>query len=440
LILADLLLQHIFLSNMKVWLMTIIFVSSGAFRILKKTRKDASVVIPLSDAPIAEGGEPALYDDEGADVGKLGAEPSQAEIASESETNDTNIQSCGCRGPELYSYQQWPLAQGTIGCIGGCGGSEFQINRRGGTIKQLMVWTNNARRRNSHIKAIRFTYNDDHAVLQGNPTGASGPWSHNFQPGEYVVDDLKLSGNGRGKFLGSIEFTTSAGTEFKVGMTGPHRYHFPTGGSYMAAFTGRVSDDGVHMLGVGFWKPIKEISYVSLTYPTLDSLVHIKNPERLNKRSYCNTLPFPVPNAGQKFERTVKTGTTSCLTSSSSSQFSHSVKVSGGIPFVAEVETEMKWVESKSSVRENCKTKVTEEKRTLTFPNLMIPPGSSFDYTFSQWLGKLSSLPFRAVLRVTLKDNTSFLRNEIGTYTGVSFSAIREDFENYKANVTSCSR
>jgi len=277
-------------------------------------------------------------------------------------------------------------------------------------------------------------------VWQGSPTDVRSPRSFKFLLGEYVVDDLKLSGNGKGEFLGSIEFKTSAGTEFKVGEIGPHRWHFPTGGAFMAAFTGRASDQAVDMLRVGFWKPIKEISYQSLTYPTLDSLARIKNPERIGKRSYCNAMPFSVPNAGQKIERTVKTGTTSCLTSSSSSQFSHSVKVSGGIPFVAEVETEMKWEVSKSSVRENCKTKVTEEKRTLTFPNLMIPPGSSFDYTFSQWLGKLSSLPFRAVLRITMKDNTSVLRSESGTYTGVSFSAIKEDYENYKANVTSCSR
>jgi len=423
---------------MKVWMMTIIFVSSGAFRILK-TRKNASVVIPLSDAPIAEGGEPALFDDEGADVGKLGAEPSQAEVAPASETNDTNIQSCSCR-IGMYSYQQWPKAQGRYGCIGGCGGSEFQINRAGVTIKELLVLTGDGRRRRAgHIKAIRFTYNDNHREWVGDPKfDASGPKEFKFQPGEYVVGDLQLSGNGKGEFLGSIEFETSAGNVFKVGLQKPQRYRFPSGDSYMAAFAGRDERNGVKALGVIFWKPIRDVTLGNLDYPTLNTLARMKSPAYIGSKTFCNANSFWRKFTQETLTKRVKEGSESCMKSTSFWQFGLSVKSSGGIPLVAQVEKEASWVKSESTERSNCKTKLVEEARILNFPGPNMAPFTKADWVFSQWQGTLRRLPFTAVARITFKDGTRIYRRESGTYEGVSFQKIKENFENEETNITSC--
>jgi len=432
---------------MKVWMMTIIFVSSGAFRILKN-RKNASVVISLSDAPIAEGGEPALFDDEGADVEKLGAEPSQEHVAPASETNDTNIQSCGCpRIRNQYSYLQWPESIEGYGCVGGCGGSEFRpINRAGVTIKELLVYTRTTRRRRDghrrrrrrHIKAIRITYNDDHRELLGTLNGDfSSPKSFKFLPGEYVVDDLKLSG--AAGFLEGIEFKTSGGRTFKApDHIYDRQYLFPTGNSYMAAFTGRESDTGVTLLGVIFWKPISHVTLGNLKYPTLDSLAHMKSPVYIGSKAFCNLTPLGQKGHAEKLVKRVKEGTESCMQSTSSRQFGMSVKTSGGIPLVVQVETEAWWKVSTSSTRSNCQTKVVETTRNLNFVSPWMKPFTKFDRVFSQWQGTLSRLPYTAVARITFTDNKSIYRRESGTYEGVSFQKIHDTAENYATNITSC--
>lgn len=347
-----------------------------------------------------------------------------------------DVRSCLCR-ISMWSYQQWPRAQDGAGCIGGCGGGEFQINPRfGATLKSLTVWTANSSS-NSHIRAIRFTFDDNQRFVVGNAVGGGGPWTFTFQPGETVRGDLRLSGNGRGQVLGSIGFQTSAGRSFAVGMTSPNRYLFPTGNAYMAGFMGAAGSD-VDRLGVIFWKPIRSIAYDSLTYPTLHTLSRIRSPDSVATRTYCNSAPFTLPFIQETQRRLVRTGSETCVETSASAQFSTSITVRGGIPAVTQVESEARWEVSASTSFKNCETRLEEHERTLDFPALNMPARSRIDFVFSQWSGRLRDLPFRAVLRITLNDGTNFSRAETGTYTGVSFTDTVQAWNNFEENITRC--
>lgn len=412
----------------RAWSLALLFHCSGAVR---KSSQNKSRVVPLAVVSDIQDVDPVLFDDHDTDAAKA-AEETYADVAP---ALDTDMRSCGCRYSR-YSYQVWPRNQNGGGCVGGCGGAEFQINRHGGTIKEMMVWTG-TNDKNSHIKAIRFTYHDNHRVVKGDSRGGGGPWTFRFNPGEYVVGDVALSGDGRGRRLGSIRFGTSLGRTFDVGMRSPFRYLFPSGNSYITGFMGRAGSD-IDQLGFVFWKPITSITYESITYPTLQTLARIRAPARVESRTYCNAAPIPLPSAERWIFENVTTGENSCLESNMSTQFSASVRVSGGIPIVKEFNGEAHWNVSASRSQQNCRNYSRTVAVNLTFPGISVPANTRFEYTYSQWKGTLNRLPFVATLNIRMNDGTSFKRRETGTYEGVSFNDIKESYDNFESNVTSC--
>lgn len=401
---------------MKLWSAALLFATTDAFRAIKQRARNQT----------------GVPDDDETDVATVDA-ASEAEVAPSGD--DSSIESCKCRFSR-YPYQVWPRNQAGSGCIGGCGGAEFQINRHGATIKQLTVWT--AGGRWDLIKAIRFTYHDDHRVVKGRPEGAGGPWSFTFAPGEYVVGDLALSGDGRGLRLGSIKFTTSAGNTFDVGLRKPYRYLFPSGGSYITGFMGRAGDD-IDMLGVIFWKPITSISLENLTYPTLSSLPALSNPKQVTSRTYCNSLPMPVPVPVESINKTVTTGFETCLNTSTNLQFAGNIKINGLIPQIgAKYEGEAKWDLRTEINTTNCKQYTETRNRSLVFPAMEVPATTSFNYVYTQFSGTLNALPYTAKLRIQMSDGTSFVRTESGVYTGVSYDDVHHKFFGHNSNVRSC--
>jgi len=412
--------------KMKAWSLAVLVASSEGFRALSKDK-----VVPSAATPIADEMAPFVFNNNDSDVETSGQEV----LTDLAPALDTNIQSCRCRYSR-YTYQVMPISQAGNGCVGGCGGDEFQINRNGGTLKQLDVWTA-SRDKHSHIKAIRFTYNDNYRVVKGNPVGGGGPVSITFKPGEHVVGDVALSGNGRGSRLGSIKFSTSQGQIFDVGMRNPYRYLFPSGDSFIAGALGRAGRD-LDMLGFVFWKPITEVSYESIRYPTLSSLTRIRSPVNIETRTYCNNLPFPMKVAREEVSRTVTVGFNSCLKTANSLQFGQKVTVKGSIPLVATVSSEAKWEVSSSKEMSNCKSYSEVKSRKLLFGDFSIPATSSLDMMWNQWSGKLNALPFIAELVIKLNDGSTWRRSERGTYKGVSYTDIKQEFDNYNGSVTGC--
>jgi len=347
--------------------------------------------------------------------------------------------SCICRISIWPHYQQVPRASqnNNVGCMGGCGGREFQINRFGATVRSLTVWTVSSSP-DSHIRAIRVTLSDGYNTVVGSPGGAHGPWMFTFQPGETVVGDLRLSGVDRGGGrLAAIAFSTSGGRSFDVGTRRVERYLFPTGNAFMAGFMGRAGTD-VDQLGVVFWKPIRSIVYESLTYPTLTSLTRITSPDQVASRTYCNNAPFPLPFFAEEISREVQIGSESCIETSATTQFGMSLSVSGGIPGIVEIGGGGEWQVSQSRQFTNCRTRRETRRQTFTSLPIELPGNSRIEFVFSQWTGRLNHLPFEATLRITLQDGATFTRRETGTYTGVWFTAVTQSWDNWQNGTTRC--
>lgn len=367
-----------------------------------------------------------------ADVGHPGAAEQEMIAAAVVETKN---ESCYCASFDLKDYQVWPKNEEGNRCVGGCGGSRFRIQKTGGTIKEIRVWTSNGK--SSHIRAIRWTWHNGDTKVKGKPAQGDGPWSFNFDAGEYVSGDVLLSGNGIGTRLGSIEFTTSAGRNFRVGMKDPHRFHFPSGGAYFGGFFGRAGLE-IDQLAVIFWKPIANIQYESLSYPTLTTLAQITTPEKLVIESYCNIVPPNITYPGREETLEVENGLSSCVTTEATTQFGTELTLKGGVPFVNEVEAKASWERSQSTTVMNCAETIFKRTRTVKYPSHTVLAGVSFEVFHRQWGGRLDQLPFEARLRVTFKDSSNFTRKETGTYDGASFSRFESFTANYQDDVTEC--
>merc|ERR1719491_91822 len=274
-----------------------------------------------------------------------------------------------------YSFQQWPLTVENYGCVGGCGGGEFEINNYDGVVKSILLWFRGGNSGN-HIRAIRVVYEDGTVMERGGHDGS--PASFTFQPGEWIVGDLRLSpsGYGSGRW-GSIGFTTNTGRTWNVGSRGTE-YYFPTGGTtsraaYITGFSGASGSD-IDRMGVIFWKPIIDTSYTSITYPTLSSAPKLTAPTEVRSRVFCNDGPFELPATERVLTSVVTVGSERCYTASFETTFAFSLKVSGGIPFIKEAEATAEWSTTFSAGLENCRSQTDTRTETLTFPSFQIPP------------------------------------------------------------------
>lgn len=247
-----------------------------------------------------------------------------------------------------------------------------------------------------------------------------------------------LSGNGIGTRLGYFKFRTSLGRTFEYKpKPDAYKYLFPTNGAFMAGFMGRAGAD-IDLLGVVFWKPVRGISFTSISYPTLDSLTRITSPDEVASRTYCNDNSRDRSFIKETTKRTVTTGRESCLTSATSFQFGQSMSVKGGIPGLGDVSGGKEWKFEQSLTVQNCETKTEVREETIEFPTLTLPPGERTRFTYTQWRGVLNNLPFSANVEVTLNDGAVFSRKESGNYNGVQFTDIHQAWSEHETNVDTC--
>jgi len=224
-------------------------------------------------------------------------------------------------------------------------------------------------------------------------------------------------------------------------MRDPHRYHFPTGGAFIAGFAGWAGKD-IYMMGVIFWKPISGIAYEEMEYPTLGSLTRLNSPDSVDSRTYCNNASSNKTFAIEQENFSFEVGTTSCMESTMTTQFSTSVTLKGGIPAIKSIEAsasiEAKWEAGFKVNRENCATITKTVTKFVAYPVYIAEPKTSVRFLWSQWAGRLSALPFTALVRITFNDRSSYTRRESGTYKGVSFTDATQSWVDERENINGC--
>jgi len=403
--------------------------TSSAVRIPKRrtSKKLSSNHSNGPDVPEAEGVEKVGAEEVGAVASDTASDTAPSYSLGELK------RSCSCGATFRYTYQTFVNDQDGGGCVGGCGGHTFEVNRYGQTIKELLVWTHSE----GYIQGIRFTYFDGHIVTKGTSSSTSKRFT--FQAGETIRGDFKLSGNGKGTRLGSIGFTTSHDRDFAVGMTAPKRYLFPSGDSFIGGFFGAGGND-IDRLGVLFWKPIKTVRYINMDYPDLRTLPALQG-KTLDTRPYCNPFPIgtdPIVVPGHQYTKKVTIGSKSCLEGSGSVQFGSTVSVEGEIPTVAKTTAETSWSVEASVRKENCQDTTEEVTHTIVFPTITVQPQTSLEWVHTHFEGKLTSLPFTATLEVVVNDGTVYTRKESGTYEGLDMNEFSNYGRNYRTGVTDC--
>jgi len=342
--------------------------------------------------------------------------------------NSSSISGCDCAPVQLYTNER--ISQ-SPGCVGGCDGNNFQIHTAGKIVSKLRIWLEWY----EGISAISVAYFGEtgyHTV--GSP--GSGSTEIVFKPGETIVGDVTLSGNGIGTNLGYIAFKTSTGQNFAAGENNHDKYYFDSGNSFISGIFGR-SGVSINSLAFTFWKPIKSVRYLGITYPSLDSLAKIQTPTLVASQDFCNDNDIARPFAGQTKETDETTGHDSCFEASFSENFGMSVEVKAGIPELAVTAT-AHWDIGATQDFKNCEQHSKTSSSTITFPSPIMQAHTRTNYQFTQWQGKLSSLDYTATLRLDFQDGTYIDRQETGTYKGTCYMSVQQSWTDMETNVTNC--
>mmetsp|Transcript_14265 Transcript_14265/g.15806 ORF Transcript_14265/g.15806 Transcript_14265/m.15806 type:complete len:381 (-) Transcript_14265:38-1180(-) len=323
---------------------------------------------------------------------------------------------CYCEGG-AFGYEAIAISDGGAGCIGGCGGSPFEFHANGTTVERIDVWPKCGA--HGGLRAIKVTLFNGMSKTFGQPVCSTSN-SFTFKPGEYLVGDLILAGDGIGTRTGYIEFTTNLKRTFKSGE--PHTlYHFPVQSGFLTGFFGRSGDDIDH-LGFYVIKPIQSTSLTSMQYPTLASLETGLNPVEVAKYSFCNDESIKQ-SYSETFKKTV--GSDHCWSVTAGLSIEDDVTVTAGVPEVESVKDEFKWTVSVSTTFSGCEHQSSETDSTVT---IIGEPKHITKATFTQWASKLN-LPFTAVLTLHLKDGKDFRFSTHGVYEGIYVTQVNESLD-----------
>lgn len=304
-------------------------------------------------------------------------------------------------------------------------------------VQTLEVWTVGANN-DSHLKAIRCKYHNGRIVTVGT-IGGEGPVSFTFNPGEHLVGDVILRGDGHWWFshTGYIGFETSHGRSFSVGMTDTTKYYFPSRGGRLSGFLADSGDSGIVRLGIIMADAVKSIRLTALTYPTL-SLQISGTPDIVYAGEECNDSPEAHSTPQREITRKQSFGKSWCMSGTVSATYGSETTFSGSTPVLqAAGETKASWEVSASFSSNLCGDQTTEIEEKLTFPSQTISPYTRWTRTWTQWNGTLTALPYTATVLITYQDNRTKTVQERGLYKGVSYMSTKNVVTNF-ANVTCC--
>lgn len=349
-----------------------------------------------------------------------------------------NKKGCYCASATIYNNERTASDAQGGGCVGGCGGRDFEIHKAGAIVESIRIWYGTDVDANDGIKAIRISYFGDlDGYTVGNPLYTAKEIT--FKPGETISGDVIISGNGFGTRAGYVSFDTSGGQKFAAGQDSHTKYYFNSGDSFISGIFGRAEDD-INSLAFIFWKPIQKVRYLNIAYPTLDSIAKIKNPAVIASQDFCNDNPVARPTAGQTLERDETTGHDSCFTAQFSEDYGMSVEVKASIPELGDETDTAHWDISATQTFENCHQHSTTTKQQFVFPSPTLQPHTRTSYQFTQWQGRLSDIPYTATLQLVFQDGQTMTRTENGSYKGTSFLSVQQSWTDYETNVTDCSK
>jgi len=304
----------------------------------------------------------------------------------------------------------------------------------------LTVWHGGSHEDNHNgIKAIRVRYfNSLTDYSAGDPESAAGFESIEFKPGETLIGDVVMSGNGFGTRVGYLKFETSGGRTFEVGQDDHHKYLFNSGNSFLSGFGGKAGSD-IDQMFVIFWKPVKGIRVKDIEYPTLDSLSKTKSPTVLAQQDYCNDNDEPRNMQGRTIAKEEKQGSDACYSFGFHEDYGATYQMSASLPALMSAKGVAHWGIGARQDFRNCEKKSTKTTVTLSFPSPVIKPHSRTSYRYTQWQGSLSSLPFEATMVISFVDGSSIERRERGEYKGTDYCTVQQTWTHEEHDVESCS-
>jgi len=243
-----------------------------------------------------------------------------------------------------------------------------------------------------------------------------------FSPGETLVGDFELDGNGIGTRCGRIFFKTSKGQTFEVG--DQHTpYIFDSGNSFLTGFFG-LSGTEVDQLGLFLMKPIAFVTVQNVSYPTLDSYTFGLTP-KIYQSKLCNDDPHTPQQQKATFTKTV--GTSRTWSVSTTFSVGASISVTAGVPEIAEIHEEFHWdlsvTGSYSATQEDSHSQSMEYPVTVPARTLMVAQFS--------WWDSQCTIPYTANLVLGFKDGSTaafpikdtfsgaFITNAVSNYHSV---------------------
>lgn len=396
-----------------------------------------------------------------------------ASDASVANASDTQPRPCSCppRGA-VPSYEVFPnssLALNTLVSRMGCAGASidckdpawmtkepFLVRSVGNVLQQIAVWIGDHDGQGT-LRAIQVKFFDDPAdYVVGRRPREDGPFATpekqlEFEPGETLRGQVSIYADNA---ICGIQFTTSSGRTFQVGCTSTGRkYDFSSGNSFIAAFSGRLAtrtfrkqpwlpeetDTRITVLSLGFWKPIRDLKFEDIEYPSLPPRRNLASPKQVAARLYCNSNDHARPFAVLSERVSLTVANEACFTSASTQQYGASVQISAGVPSLIEASGSARWDTASATETSNCQSDSATREQTIEFPSVTLEPRTRTRYSFMQWDGRLRGEAFRATLVVTFTDGTSWSRKgATGTFDAHSMTDMQEGWLEEEHNITSC--
>lgn len=268
------------------------------------------------------------------------------------------------------------------------------------------------------IRGIRLLFMDGQLEAMGTPCGTLSEFT--FAPGETLVGDLTLGGNGVGTRLGHISFKTSSGRRFSAGdLHTP--YLFNVDGLYITGAYGKMGGD-IDNLGFIYSKKIKNAVLTNVAYPTLATIKSGLQPKIILDNEYCNDHEDRL---SLEFDYAITEGIDQCWGIETTHSFGASFSVSAGLPKIAEVQATAHWEVSITNTHNSCKHETITRQTKLP---VTIPPLKTCKAKLTHFESPLKSLPYTGTLVVTFTDDSSYQFPVAGRYSGTYFSSTKYSF------------
>ncbi|KAK2829076.1 hypothetical protein Q7C36_017066 [Tachysurus vachellii] len=283
--------------------------------------------------------------------------------------------------------------------VGGQGGNAFDFNgtKNGSKLKTIQVWLTDGR-------SEQF----------GDPPGNLKEFT--FEDGEHFTS-LSLWPNKDGKRLGAIKFKTSHSREFYASMTKgglKPEVSVDVASGICMGIKGRSGWD-IDRFGFIFINPVKSAELTDVVYPTIHDVIPKVAVGEIKSMTYQNNTSVTQE---YKIETSKKIIQKSSWSVTGKVEFTISMEVNAGIPFLAKVKSTY---ELKIGVEGTYASETSTEKMELfSFP-VKVPAGKTVDVDIT--LGQATvDLPFTGIMKITCYNDSVLECKTSGTYKGVAYS------------------